>query len=46
MPLRNFGFFNCWAVHLAPGLMTADGVHLDHGGKKILTLELTGLIGL
>lgn len=31
---RNFGFFDCGAVYLAPALMAADEVPLSHREKR------------
>nr|XP_010304339.1 PREDICTED: suppression of tumorigenicity 5 protein-like [Balearica regulorum gibbericeps] len=41
---HNFGFFDNGAAYMAPGLMSADGIHLSQRGKRIFVQELAGLI--
>ncbi|KFV69245.1 hypothetical protein N307_12034, partial [Dryobates pubescens] len=41
---KNFGFFDHGATFTAPDLLGPDGVHLSRRGKRVLALELAGLI--
>ncbi|KFV70255.1 hypothetical protein N307_10010, partial [Dryobates pubescens] len=41
---RNFGFFDHGATFTAPHLLGPDGVQLSRKGKRVLALELAGLI--
>ncbi|KFV63962.1 hypothetical protein N307_13186, partial [Dryobates pubescens] len=41
---RNFGFFDHGATCTAPDLLGPDGVHLSSRGKRVLALELAGII--